>query len=1078
MKPVLNIGDKSVPVKITVIRGNNLRGNKSDNFHNYVRVEFNGVVLGDSPKKEDVSVEQGVDYDFTCSFDCSDTAHTLDNVAHKPVILTVIEILPKEKKQKVEKEAVLGQATVDLLPLLHGQCSFSSTVLLHPASSSLGEVASQETSSKPSLDVSVSIPEPLLSETQLAGSNLLKVTVETAYSVPEVWNLDPGPGLLPFTYAAAMQVPLTAEKQQALMFPGGLLKAGGDREAAGRPLAVSLAQGAQVLPGVSIQKEPIELEDGELTGIEDREFRKEAETSRKRVSWDTEQRCFLDAGGAASLSQRIGESRLWPVEIMRSSVQGSKGGKASRPLAEDDQQLSFHGVVYVDMGPLLYPGATRIRGAYRVHPFSEADLLAKTKRTASVLKEQARPPASQVKQRANSAVGSCKMATSKTFDGSHKGPKDIKEMPRKVNNIPGGQGRPTRADSVTDVEPPVNAEGQMYVDARTYIIIEISLEKPLVPKRPPEELAKRVNELIPPRPPLPRRPAGAERAVQEFQNQVTSVVGQLLDQYQELFGPAFLHGAKPLDPSTQEQHKRQLLGELNYSGKFFALKEQMKYSVVRIVREKMLRTEAFSDPEQLRAFLSQLYVFLVDHMHLALSKTLSVDTQDVAVQPRFDSSQLRHFAREAQLYRDYYLAAQYYQELVVREPTEPSHWFDYGSFYMLTGDHLKAEECFHHAVSIQQSHQPSLMMCGVLAQMGERYSEAQTYLERATCLDPTSVVAWTLSGLLHQGQNNSIQAEMSFLEAGRQLRATVVPGAGDTAGEPPLDEDKQEDQEGEQEEEEEDATPFCPSPTVQPEAVDQEGEGEREPGTRSRHAKGSGAESSPPRLNTTIYMETVQFLLQSNALQMAQRALSQELLYSDGGLSSSYRLSLARLQLLRADYCSAASNLREALNDGFQEPDAWALYGHCHYLTGELRKAQECYERSLEFLPGPSDTHPVYLRLGTIYIHEGKFESAKTNYLRACKSSPSCLTWLGLGISCYRLEEMSEAEDALTEANTLNNMNPEVWGYLALVCLKSGRTLEAEQSYKYVIKLNLQEESILKEIKELQDHLGYGNPSF
>lgn len=45
-----------------------------------------------------------------------------------------------------------------------------------------------------------------------------------------------------------------------------------------------------------------------------------------------------------------------------------------------------------------------------------------------------------------------------------------------------------------------------------------------------------------------------------------------------------------------------------------------QYSVVRIVREKMMRTDAFKDPEQLRAFLSQLYVYLVDEMHVALNK--------------------------------------------------------------------------------------------------------------------------------------------------------------------------------------------------------------------------------------------------------------------------------------------------------------------------------------------------------------------------------------------------------------------------------------------------------------------------
>lgn len=45
-----------------------------------------------------------------------------------------------------------------------------------------------------------------------------------------------------------------------------------------------------------------------------------------------------------------------------------------------------------------------------------------------------------------------------------------------------------------------------------------------------------------------------------------------------------------------------------------------QHAVVRIVREKMLCTEPFRDQERLQAFLSQLYVFLVDEMHVALNK--------------------------------------------------------------------------------------------------------------------------------------------------------------------------------------------------------------------------------------------------------------------------------------------------------------------------------------------------------------------------------------------------------------------------------------------------------------------------
>ncbi|XP_026771916.3 cilia- and flagella-associated protein 70 isoform X1 [Pangasianodon hypophthalmus] len=1061
-------GATGVAVQVTVLRGENLRGNRKP-FVSFVRAEFNGVLLGDSHKLH-VSVEEAVNYNFTCGFECSEVTHTLDDLAHKPVILTLIEIFPKEEKQKEEKTSVLGQAVVDLLPLLHGQCSFSSTVVLHPTQGSPIDTVSQDTGIKPTLEVTVSAPEPLLSDTRLSESNLFTVTVETAYSVPEVWNAAAGPQQ---SYVAALQVPLTSQKkEQVLLFSNGILKMGGEREPVPRgkkwPLGSFLAPDAQFIPGISIVDEPVNLEHSDLNTIEDEVFRAEAECNRKRVSWDRARRCFIDAGGATCLSRRIVECRLWPVEVMRCTQFGSfkaGGGKVGKekPQMEDEIQISFHGVAYVDFAPLLYPGARRIRGMYRIHPFSDSDLLMKTKRQESVVSESMKALLAEARLRPTSSLASCKAAPSKVLG-------DSKEEMKKA--------KAAQAESVMDAELQVNAEAQMYADSRSYIIIEIALEKPLVPKRQPEELARRVRELIPPRPPRPRHSAGAEKAVQEYQAQIMSVVAQVLQQYEQMFGSAFVPGAKPLDPATQEQRKTQLFGELNCSGKYFAFKEQMKYSVVRIVREKMLRTEAFTNPEQLQAFLSQLYIFLVDEMHVALNKTLSAEEQEFPAQPLLDCSQLRHFAKEAQLNEDYQLAAHYYQEQLAQDRSNPSHWFDYGVLSMFTAEYMKAEECFHLAVSVDQAHVPSLLMCGILSEMNGHYEEAETFFERATCIKSSSMVPWTLFGLFYLAQENFIQAEMAFMEATKQLRAALVCSSPEQTAETVCDNHTHS----------EDTEPVD-KPAVE-ELTEGETKGQDKPQSSQEIRAGEGDKTradpaqtfppdqqSPTRVGTSIYMETVKFLLQSYALQMAQRALAQELLCPDGGPSSSYHLALAQVQLLRGEYSSAEASLQQSLSESYQNPDVWALYGHVYYMMKDYNQAQESYERTLDFVTDASDTHPVYLRLGSIYLQKGQYDKAKPTYMHACKSSPSCLTWLGLGIACYRLGELTEAEDALTEANALDNKNPEVWGYLSLICLQTRRKLEAEQSYKYAVKFNASE-ALLQEITDVQTRVGFGNPCF
>ena len=129
----------------------------------------------------------------------------------------------------------------------------------------------------------------------------------------------------------------------------------------------------------------------------------------------------------------------------------------------------------------------------------------------------------------------------------------------------------------------------------------------------------------------------------------------------------FQAGSADSSENEYESRRKKLLYELNSTGKYFAFKEQLKNSIIKIVREKYLKTSAFTDPELFQQFLSELYVFLIDELHVSLNNALSIEDSPL-VEPHFtDNEQMKYFALEAEMNRNYDLAAYYYQE--VRQPS-------------------------------------------------------------------------------------------------------------------------------------------------------------------------------------------------------------------------------------------------------------------------------------------------------------------------------------------------------------------------------------------------------------------------
>ncbi|KAM3826898.1 cilia- and flagella-associated protein 70 [Vipera latastei] len=859
------------------------------------------------------------------------------------------------------------------------------------------------------------------------------------------------------------QVPAVGEKECPFLFKNGTLKPGGEREPLPRPkkwpVANILAPGGQNIPEAFITGGAFEEEDGELNTPEDRESRLQGETIKKRIVWDLERRCYLDPIAVLCFRKRIADCRCWPVEITRvplvtsTKVKAGKGDKGGTTIGgTEEDPISFHGVAYVSLVPLLYPGVKRIRGAFRVFPYHDSEVCEKTKCLFSLFRDVGH-------QAILNKFGPLGMYSPHTKSILGKNIKDDKQrelMMRKPSSIVKKDTSEITVETAVSVCQ--NLEGQQYVEGGSFIVIEFTLDKALVPKRLPEELASRVKEMIPPHPQLPRRTAGAMKAVEDYHTQITNIAASILDEYHELFGRQVVEGLV-VDSQTLEDQKCQLNYELNTSGKYFAFKEQLKHAVVKIVREKYLKTTAFETLDQLQAFLSELYVYLMDQMHVALNQVLSLQTPSPPPPVYTTLEQLQLFAREAQVNGDYGLASTYYQERLSRNPQDSQSWLDYGAFCLLTEDNLKAQECFREAVGLDANHLPSVLLCGIMAVMLQNYEEAEVFFEDATCVEPTSVVAWTMLGLFYDIQENYIRVEMAFREA-TKLQKARLPKEKPS---PPSTEEGGKKR-----------TSYLASRA-------QSLDGPEESEMPKPAGVSFESELSPaivPQQTNSIFMETIKFLLEVSALQFVHRALAHELISPQGGPSCEYYLVLAQTYMLKKEYDQSAESLEMAMQIDYLNPEVWAQKGHLCYLTGNFSEAKSCYERTITFVTDAKDMHTVYLRLGSIYLEGKEYDKAKHIYLLASKKSPSCLTWLGVGIACYRLKEMVEAEDALSEANALNNSNAEVWAYLALVCMKGGRQLEAEQSYKYAVKLELDNPDLLQEVKQVQLEVGFGDPSF
>lgn len=211
------------------------------------------------------------------------------------------------------------------------------------------------------------------------------------------------------------------------------------------------------------------------------------------------------------------------------------------------------------------------------------------------------------------------------------------------------------------------------------------------------------------------------------------------------------------------------------------------------------------------------------------------------------------------------------------------------------------------------------------------------------------------------------------------------------------------------------------------------------------------------------YLELARTLLPINAAVLVDRALQTEEQLS-GGASGALLLCRGELLLQKVgEFSAAAETLEAGLELARKSASGYTLLGQACLRLGEPDKARAAFEKALDLSPQPYPLVALLL-LGDLCLAAGDNARAKEVHLYACRQAPSCTSWLGAGVACLRLGEVGQAEEALSEANVLNNRHPSVWGQLALLCLQGGRFDEAEQAIQQAYRLDLDSTELLLQL--------------
>ncbi|CAK9825024.1 Cilia- and flagella-associated protein 70 [Anthophora retusa] len=955
-------------------------------------VEHNAVILGESNPTfvrstcdEEFSV---FTTDFTVKLPIlSKDKESLNSIVSNPVLIKAVQSLEMDEEERSlisevrsKKRSIfsaksathftpelLGMCNLDLMPIALGEECFTEKLILEsPTFFYDGESVSWQ--NLPRLTVTVcQYPAPLLERDKL---NFLNITIESIYNPPNTFTDD-------LKYKVGTIAYIDQEVPESIFFDDGIVMRSRDVERTKRWNTLRHVKNRAQLSKYKL--------DCDFIGVKN-PFKKQFNLAEKmcedirRIEWNSLNRCILWEAGTEAMKKHITKYKYWPFQLELSAEdypkEKSKSPKGLPPMVQLYQ-------CYIDLSELLFPGRRSCRIVGQLYSYNPLDM-------------------------------SEKMGLENIFTTEVQR-KEVKEKEKRSKT---SKSQSVQSDRETTAATPIFTE----TGEPTIIVIEVELYEALFACRIEEDFSHIIADIIPDLEKKRYYVYSSSIAEAQYVHCIQKLAEVITENYRD-----FCDENKDKNAEEEKKEKYCFDPELDELACFtqYLYKNGMYQSICSTLRLKipMLIDQKFDMPKNLvdsnktHNFISSVYTYLVEQMHIALNKMVEGrNTQDL--QTEVNSKLLYFYAEEAYELGDVEKAKQYYTEVVMSDKRDPYPWTQYAVFLRKIGDVERAIECCLEAITLDRQYPTALLVYGMILFESRDYKGAEIFLRAITNFHPRFFEGWVILHLFYlkteyyPGVDLSLRvAEKCIQDKNRIIIINQEPISWTTS--------------------------YCPQ--------------------------------------NNVYMMTTMLLLKLHFCEFAGLALAEEMSNSDRSIHVLYYMAVEHY--LSGRYEDALSHLEEARCNYGMDYSISSLMGHCHFKMGNTEKGVEHCEFARMLFDRPDDLHLVEIKLGYHYYDEGDFDRAKRVFLTTCKTSPTSLTWLGVGISCYELNQFPDAEVCLTEANKIDNRNPEIWAYLCLLNMTLERYDEFLQCYAEMIKYNLKNKKLWLRITNLMEALDYAPPN-